>query len=133
MQGRLVVGLWSGAHGGARRHGMRLMVTKASSRAAVHGSKLPVTETLNVAFLIPWSCALISNLYIKLTNLLSSFLQKEEVEMEINKGKQRKENKRKEVEKSVDSQIKRSDDTYTPVERRLNIMVINKLEFYANP
>jgi hypothetical protein len=53
--------------------------------------------------------------------------------MEINKGKQRKENKRKEVEKSVDSQIKRSDDTYTPVERRLNIMVINKLEFYANP
>jgi hypothetical protein len=43
-------------------------------------------------------------------------LQKEEVEMEINKGKQEKEKKIKEVEMVVDSHIKRSDGPYTTVD-----------------
>ena len=53
MQGRAVVGLWARADGAAsarckvRRHDqLRLMVTKGPNRAAVHGTRLPVTETL---------------------------------------------------------------------------------------
>ncbi|KAI3984493.1 hypothetical protein MKX01_033986 [Papaver californicum] len=55
----------------------RLMVTKLPDRAAVHGMKPLVTETVNV----------------------------EEVGEEIDKGKQEKEQKIEEVERKIDSQI----------------------------
>ncbi|KAI3455687.1 hypothetical protein Pfo_012350 [Paulownia fortunei] len=58
-------------------HGLRSMVTKAANRAAVHGFKLPVPDT------IP-----------------------EEVEMEIKRAIEEKERKRREIENTVDSQLK---------------------------
>ncbi|GAB4849976.1 hypothetical protein Ancab_029275 [Ancistrocladus abbreviatus] len=61
----------------------RFMVGKASNRAGVHGSKLPVTEILE---------------------------DKEEVEKEINKGKEEKEQKRKQVEDIVNSQLNHCQD-----------------------
>lgn len=50
MQGRLVVGWWSRGGGVAAKKPelMRLMVTKASNRAAVHGVKLPIPDTIDV-------------------------------------------------------------------------------------
>ncbi|XP_075664754.1 disease resistance protein RML1A-like isoform X2 [Castanea sativa] len=60
---------------------LRFMAIKPPTRAAVHGTRLPVADTLN----------------------------REELEAEINKRKEEKENKRKEVEKTVDSQLKLSD------------------------
>ncbi|KAF3451942.1 hypothetical protein FNV43_RR08038 [Rhamnella rubrinervis] len=80
MQGRLVVGWWSRGGGLAAKKPelMRLMVTKASNRAAVHGVRPPIPDTVD----------------------------KEEVEKEISKGKEMKESKRKRVEETVDSQLK---------------------------
>ncbi|KDP40619.1 hypothetical protein JCGZ_24618 [Jatropha curcas] len=82
MEGRLVVGwLWRtqniADHTVKNRDDLmkRLITTKASNRAAVHGTKRPVTETIN----------------------------KEEAEKEISKGKEEKEKKREEVEKTVNS------------------------------
>ncbi|KAK7855292.1 hypothetical protein CFP56_028759 [Quercus suber] len=60
---------------------LRFMGIKPPTRAAVHGTRLPVADTLN----------------------------REELEAEINKRKEEIENKRKEVEKTVDSQLKLSD------------------------
>ncbi|KAM3699126.1 hypothetical protein ACJW31_05G002000 [Castanea mollissima] len=60
---------------------LRFMAIKPPTRAAVHGTRLPVAETLNV----------------------------EELEAEINKRKEEKENKRKEVKKAMDPQLILSD------------------------
>ncbi|CAK7356434.1 unnamed protein product [Dovyalis caffra] len=65
----------------------RLMTAKAPNRAAVHGTKLPVTETID----------------------------REEAEKEINKWKEEKEKKRKEVEKIVDSQLNSPDKPYSAI------------------
>ncbi|KAJ7963370.1 hypothetical protein O6P43_018482 [Quillaja saponaria] len=59
---------------------LRLMATKPSSRAAVHGVKLPLPDIVD----------------------------KEEVQKEILKRKEEKEAKRKEIEKKLDSQLKYS-------------------------
>ncbi|KAM7480670.1 hypothetical protein LguiA_028883 [Lonicera macranthoides] len=58
---------------------LQLMTTKAPNRAAVHGTKLPVTVTLQ---------------------------NREKVEAEIEEGKAEKEKKRKEIEEAVDSMLK---------------------------
>uniref|UniRef100_A0A803NYH4 Uncharacterized protein n=1 Tax=Cannabis sativa TaxID=3483 RepID=A0A803NYH4_CANSA len=71
-----------------RHHQLRLMVSKPPNRSAVHGARLPVLHHLN-----------------------------EEVEKEISKGKEEKQNRRKEVEKAVDSQLNQSKFTYyTPLD-----------------
>ncbi|CAB4272185.1 unnamed protein product [Prunus armeniaca] len=66
----------------------RLMTTvKSPNRAAVHGHRLPIPRVVD----------------------------EEEVEKVIERGKEEKEKKRQEVEKVVDSQLKRSDiDTCPP-------------------
>ncbi|EEF24935.1 conserved hypothetical protein [Ricinus communis] len=96
MEGRLVIGwLWRSQNITERSVKnkdelmRRLITTKASNRAAVHGTKRPVTETINV---LP---------------------PKEETD----KGKEEKEKKREEVEKTVDSQIREHlhDKPYSPV------------------
>ncbi|KAG8380226.1 hypothetical protein BUALT_Bualt07G0171300 [Buddleja alternifolia] len=68
-------------HGGAAvalNHQRRWMVGKAGNRAAVHGSKLPVPDTI----------------------------PREEVEMEINGAIEKKQRKRREIENAVDSHLK---------------------------
>ncbi|KAJ4728355.1 hypothetical protein OWV82_001299 [Melia azedarach] len=65
----------AGGAGAAINSSVRLVVTKASNRAAVHGAKVPRTKGIN----------------------------EEEVEREVEKGKQEKIKKRQEVEKTVDS------------------------------
>ncbi|PIN13739.1 hypothetical protein CDL12_13637 [Handroanthus impetiginosus] len=62
----------------AYNHRVRWMVGKAANRAAVHGSKLPVPDIIPL----------------------------DEVEMEIKRGIEEKERKRREIENSVDSQLK---------------------------
>nr|GMC75913.1 hypothetical protein CQW23_11312 [Ipomoea batatas]GMC75926.1 hypothetical protein CQW23_11312 [Ipomoea batatas] len=61
-----------------RRGGLRLIADKASNRSAVHGTRIPVPDVVD----------------------------KEQVEMEVERGKDEKEKKRKEVENAVDDQLK---------------------------
>ncbi|RWW86295.1 hypothetical protein BHE74_00004932 [Ensete ventricosum] len=73
-----LVGVAAG-HGAARLMGT---VGKAASRAAVHGSRPPATQSVDVSMHI------------------------QEVEEDINKGKEEKQRKQQEIENEVDSQIK---------------------------
>ncbi|KAJ8470775.1 hypothetical protein OPV22_025118 [Ensete ventricosum] len=69
-----LVGVAAG-HGAARLMGT---VGKAASRAAVHGSRPPATQSVDI----------------------------QEVEEDINKGKEEKQRKQQEIENEVDSEIK---------------------------
>ncbi|OAY36314.1 hypothetical protein MANES_11G011800v8 [Manihot esculenta] len=87
MEGRLVVGwLWRSQNVGdkLKRDDLmrRVITTKASNRASVHGTKRPVTQTID----------------------------REEVEKEIHKGKEDKEKKIKEMEKTVDSHFRNQSE-----------------------
>nr|GLL23284.1 hypothetical protein CDL12_13637 [Ipomoea trifida] len=70
-----------------RRGGLRLIADKASNRSAVHGTKIPVPDVVE-------------------TNKFDGVSQKEQVEMEVERGKDDKEKKRKEVESAVDDKLK---------------------------
>ncbi|OMO70525.1 hypothetical protein CCACVL1_18845 [Corchorus capsularis] len=66
-----------------QEHGLRFLTQKASNRAAVHGVKQPINETID-----------------------------EEVEQHIKKGKEDKERDRKLVEEKINkSQVKRHQDS----------------------
>ncbi|RWW09507.1 hypothetical protein GW17_00027004 [Ensete ventricosum] len=73
-----LVGVAAG-HGAARLMGT---VGKAASRAAVHGSRPPATQSVDVSMHI------------------------QEAEEDINKGKEEKQRKQQEIENEVDSEIK---------------------------
>jgi hypothetical protein len=77
MQGRLIVGTWLRLpHRPAtkfRRQELRLMVTKPPTRAAVHGIRLSVTDTLNVGSLLSmYKARLLLSTYVGIYRSISN-------------------------------------------------------------
>lgn len=92
-----------------QNHHIRLLVTKPPNWAAVHVTRLPINNTINVRFM--QFC--FTNIWYKFQNWSFCFifssvalcLQEEEVEKEIDKEKEKKINMRQQVEQTMDSQI----------------------------
>lgn len=87
------------------RHTAIRSVGKAANRSAVHGTKLPIPDIVDVSdtSLLPF---FFSSLLLMLIPNPNGILQKEQVEVDINQAREVMEKKRRELENALDSQLK---------------------------